>query len=287
MGRDRSKYDKDRIQRLGLVVQKSTLEGWREEPAAMNDSKKGGRFVYPDSLMETLAGLKQYFRRTYRDLQGLMMWLKAERVPHYSTINRRISRLKLKPDAGCSDNAELVADGTGIKVSSRGDRTRARHGAEVKGFVKLHVTCDMKTGKIVACEITDDSVHDGKCFKPMAGKPDPATRIDKIYGDGACDTRENFTFPEDPGAGACIPVRKNSSTKVNGCMAGWRAVMDQISDRTRWEARVEYGHRWLVETAFSVLKSLFGEGLMSRTFENMKRELLIRINLHNKFIEAS
>ena len=49
---------------------------------------------------------------------------------------------------------------------------------------------------------------------------------------------------------------------------------------------VEYGKRWLVESFFSVFKRWFGEYVVSRGFENMKKELVFKVGIMNMLMVA-
>lgn len=51
-----------------------------------------------------------------------------------------------------------------------------------------------------------------------------------------------------------------------------------------WAKLKGYGRRWMVETAFSTFKRLFGEHSMARSLENIARELVAKVALYNRLV---
>ena len=43
------------------------------------------------------------------------------------------------------------------------------------------------------------------------------------------------------------------------------------------------GRRWIAETAFSSIKRMFGEHVSATQFQNMLKEMMIKISLYNLF----
>ena len=42
-------------------------------------------------------------------------------------------------------------------------------------------------------------------------------------------------------------------------------------------------YRWMTETAFSSIKRMFGEHIMATKFQNMVKEMMIKVSLYNLF----
>jgi hypothetical protein len=55
----------------------------------------------------------------------------------------------------------------------------------------------------------------------------------------------------------------------------------------RRDARVGYGQRWQVESAFSRHKRLFGSALRARTWRTQKTECALRALTHNAMLLAA
>jgi hypothetical protein len=63
-----------------------------------------------------------------------------------------------------------------------------------------------------------------------------------------------------------------------------RIVLEQLKDFEKWRVRVNYGSRWMAETAFSSLKRMFGEYVSAKKFPNMVKETILKASLYNLFI---
>jgi hypothetical protein len=52
----------------------------------------------------------------------------------------------------------------------------------------------------------------------------------------------------------------------------------------RWKQLKDAGRRWIAEIAFSSLKRVLGEDLLSKKFKAQKVEAGLKVMLYNKFI---
>lgn len=48
---------------------------------------------------------------------------------------------------------------------------------------------------------------------------------------------------------------------------------------------MSYGHRWVAESAFSVIKRMFGEYVTARNYQNMVKEMFLKISMYNMFVD--
>lgn len=48
----------------------------------------------------------------------------------------------------------------------------------------------------------------------------------------------------------------------------------------KWKKKRKYGYRWIAETIFSSLKGMFGEHVNATKFQNMVKEMLIKVSLY-------
>ncbi|GIU71814.1 MAG: hypothetical protein KatS3mg003_1293 [Candidatus Nitrosocaldaceae archaeon] len=143
-----------------------------------------------------------------------------------------------------------------------------------RGFIKMHIAVDIKNKKIIALEITREDVHDNKKFKDLIDNID--AKIDKVIVDGAYDSNDNFNYLTDKGIEPVIRVRSNSI--INNSIRDMH-VLDQLSDYTRWKHKHDYGKRWIAESVFSSFKRMFGEYIKSVRWDNMVKELMVKITL--------
>jgi hypothetical protein len=162
-----------------------------------------------------------------------------------------------------------------------------------KGYLKIHVTVNVKTNKKILSmmQITDDEhVHDSNALPELvddAIKSDKKITIGKLFADGAYDNNNIFRFLADNGIMPCIKVRKNAKV-------GWKkgrnilrnlSVLVQKNDLQKWKDNsVSYGKRWIVETVFSCIKRMFGEYVYSVKLKNMIQEMMLKASLYNKLI---
>src|SRR5215210_8378088 len=143
----------------------------------MNENKKGRKFIYPDSFILVIGYVRLYFHLPYRQTEGIIKATGKNLPSHpsYSQINRRINNLDIDSGRSSSeldgDNDDLIiaVDSTGIKVTNRGqwmaDKWNIKN--KKKGYLKIHVAVNTKTREILALEVTDERVHDGKVMDKL------------------------------------------------------------------------------------------------------------------------
>jgi len=106
----------------------------------------------------------------------------------------------------------ITLDGSGIKVFNRGEWIR--HKWKVKrGYLKIHIAVDVKRKKILASEVTDEKVVDGRMLQPPVEEASKKGKITKAIGDGAYDTKSNFRYLDAKKIKPVIKVRKNASSR--------------------------------------------------------------------------
>jgi hypothetical protein len=157
-----------------------------------------------------------------------------------------------------------------------------------KGYLKIHVAVNIKTKEILALEeVTDEKVNDGRMLKKLINHvlDNRSIMIESVLADGAHDTNTNFQFLEQKGITTGIKVRKNSIISVRNNSLRNREVRLQTKDDDllKWKAKRKYGHRWIAETAFSTIKRTFGEFVSATKFQNMVKEMMIKVSLYNLF----
>jgi hypothetical protein len=157
-----------------------------------------------------------------------------------------------------------------------------------KEYLKLHIAVNVKNKKILSMKVTDEHVHDSKALPELIEniiKSDNMVSIGKLFGDGAYDSNNIFSFLSDNGIQSCIKVRKNSRVRwKKGNTLRNLAVLDQKSDLQGWKDSVSYRRRWIVETVFSCIKRMFGEYVYSIKLKNMIQEMMLKASLYNKMI---
>jgi len=146
---------------------------------------------------------------------------------------------------------------------------------------------NIKTKQILALEVTDEKVHDGKVMKQLIEQVlnnHHNIKIKSFIGDGAYDSNENFKYLKEKRIGPIIKVKNelyrfiHENNKIRN-----REVQLQTKDYHKWKKKRKYGQRWMVETAFSSIKRMFGECVSAIKFQNMVKEMIIKVSLYNLF----
>ena len=276
------------MKRGEILLDLRILDRWNDELERMNKGKEGGQYVYPEIFIRLLGYVRVLFHLPLRQTEGFLKALRRFdsriHVPDYSTIDRRVNRLGIKLDEeDYGDDIVLAVDGSGIKVSNRGEWIR--HKWKVKrGYLKIHIAVDTKRKKILALKVTDEKVGDGRMLQPLVEEASKKAKIAKTIGDGAYDTKSNFRYLAENGIEPVIKVRKNSSGKARGCMPRKLAAQEYLQDPETWKREHGYGQRWMAETVFSSYKRTFGEHVSAKTMRNMTNELMLKASLYNLFI---
>ena len=289
---DWPRYNESLVIRGEILLDLNLLHSWEDELNQMNRAKEGGRYQYPHSLIEMQAFIKAYFHLPYRQLEGLTRalsrWEPKLRAPDYTTTWRRVDALTidLEPRLDPDERVTIAVDASGIKVADRGEWMRTKWRRR-RGFLKIHIAVDVKTKQIVALEVTDERIGDGRMLEPLVEQAEEHCRIVRVILDGAYDSRRNFSYLSGKGIDPAIRVRKNSSRRARGCPARKRVVLEYLRDPEEWKRRVGYGRRWMAETAFSTFKRMFGEHVTARKYPNMVREMMLKASLYNLFMSLN
>ncbi len=279
------------MKRGEILLDLRILDKWDDELDAMNEGKEGGQYVYPEVFIQLLGCMRLLFHLPLRQTEGFMKALKRFdsriQVPDYSTINRRVNKLDIKLDEeDYGDDIVLAVDGSGVKVSNRGEWMR--HKWKVKrGYLKIHIAVDVKRKKILALKVTDEKTGDGRMLQPLVEEASKKRKIAKTIGDGAYDTKSNFRYLDARKIEPVIKVRKNASTRANGCMPRKLVAQEYLQDPDTWKRTHGYGQRWMAETVLSSYKRTFGEYASAKTMRNMANELMLKASLYNLLIELT
>ena len=131
-------------------------------------------------------------------------------------------------------------------------------------------------------------MHDGNQLKHLVD--DMIIKNNRIVeitlADGSYDSNKNFRYLSFNGIIPAIKVRQNAicSRKTNHYLRNL-SVIAQNNDFDKWKDSVSYGgKRWIAETVFSCIKRRFGEYVSAIKFDNMVKEIMIKISLYNWFI---
>jgi len=194
-------------------------------------------------------------------------------------------KVDLAASVALDKDVTIAVDSSGIKVSNRGEWLHKKWRVQ-RGFIKIHIAVDTKTKQILAVEVTKEDVGDGRMLKRLVDGSASKAALKGVVADGTYDSKSNFRMLSDRGIDALIRVRKNASLKGEGCMPRKFAVALQLGNPD-WRRKRGYGCRWMVESAFSSIKRVFGEYICAVKWPNIVKELLLKASIYNLFMKMN
>ncbi len=171
-------YNQSLVKRGEILFSYDFLDIWDADLARMNENKKGKKYKFPDSFILIICHIKVYLHLPYRQTEGIIKATIGKSIledkqpsPSYSQICRRTNKLYIDINSSIYDDDDVVIiaeDSTGIKVTNRGQWMQDKWNVKnKKGYLKIHVAVNIKTKQILALEVTDEKVHDGKVMKQL------------------------------------------------------------------------------------------------------------------------
>jgi hypothetical protein len=134
-------------------------------------------------------------------------------------------------------------------------------------------------------EVTSEEVHDGKMLSKLvdnaSSAADGGNHVKGILADGMYDSNNNFRYLSKNHIKPGIKTRSNSKIRPTNCQARNMSVIRQQANLKIWKRRVNYGYRWMAETAVSSIERMFCEYITSRKFPNMVKEICLKSTLYN------
>ena len=285
-------YNQSLVRQGEILFSYDFLDIWDDDLARMNDNKKGKKYKFPDSFILIIGYIRVYFHLPYRQTEGIIKATVSKRLPtdkqpSYSQICRRTNKLDITSNRLDDDNDGIIIaiDSTGIKVTNRGQWMQDKWNIGKKGYLKIHVAVDINTKELLALEVTDEKLHDGKVMEQLVEQvlENKNIKIKSVLADGAYDSNRNFKYLQKKKIQPGIKVKKNSIISCKNNKIRNREVSSQIKDLFKWKKKRKYGHRWMAETVFSSIKRMFGEYVSATRFQNMVKEMMMKVSLYNLF----
>ena len=278
--RNWKEYNVKLIKRGEYYINPCFLETWLEEIKEANFGKVGEPFLYPNSLIEFLAVLKSK-GFDYRALEGIIKAL-SKRLNNFpvicfSQIRRRMLALPVSFDVK-SNELVVGADGSGIKVSNRGDWIREAWNIR-RGWIKVVILGDAK-GNIVDVRIGNENLDERSSARGMLRKN--SKNIKKALMDGLHDCEDTFDLCDELDIEAGIKIRENANDEGLGARPREVRLYKSIGYK-RWAKEKDYGMRWpSTEGIFSAVKGIFGESVKSHKTRNMYHEAKLKFWSYQK-----
>ncbi|MCX6677518.1 MAG: IS5 family transposase [Methanothrix sp.] len=284
------------VRRGELYFSFEFLDSWATDIAQMNEGKVGRRYEFPEPFIQHLMMLHIILNASYRSLEGMVRklstYIPAIQPIDYTTIWKRGTKLDLElSDTIVESNEPVVIaiDSSVIKVTNRGEWMREVWKVH-RGWIKVHIAVNVKTKEVVGIEVTDEKVGDSRMFGPLIDQSKEilhGRKIEQADADGAYDTREAFNKLAENNIMPAIKIRSNTSTKARGSPLRAKHAREYLEMGYKsWKKKYDYGKRWAVEGAFSLVKRIMGESVSATKTENMFHEVGLKFKFANILINA-
>ena len=272
--RNWKEYTEHLIKRGEHYFNPKFLDNWFDEINEMNSKKVGQPYTYPDSMIEFLGIIKSK-GFDYRSLEGMVRVFSRLLGPFpvisFSQIRRRIKKLQLSFQPK-SKNLVVGCDGTGVKVSNRGEWMREKWKIK-RGWIKVVIMGDV-SGNIVDIRIGNENLDEKSASRGMIRKNKSC--IDKVLMDGFHDCGDTFDLCKQEKIESAIKIRENATGKGLNKRAEETRLYQELGYKS-WAEHKEYGMRWpATEGIFSAVKRIFGENVQSHTKTNMYQEARLK-----------
>jgi len=148
-----------------------------------------------------------------------------------------------------------------------------------RDWLKIHITCGVKTNVVTAVEVTDAHAGDPHYFKPLVEATGRNFTMRQISADKAYLSNNNLQTAVDNHAMPYIAFKANSK--------GGRGSSDLFKKMFHFYSYNQerfmqnYHKRSNVESTFHMIKAKFGDSLRSKTERAQINEALCKILCHN------
>lgn len=278
--RDWKAYSEELVVRGEFLLELDWVKSWDNELIEMNVGKRGAPYIFPESLIKLQAVWNQWV--DFRGVEGITRKLREfdliQEYNDFSTINRRVNQIEAEIILPQKGTISVSTDGSGCKMTNRGDYRETKYGKKRKKFVKVTISADPIKKKLLSVDVSIDG--EGKSEPEVAiGHLEELIKkgfdIDKFWGDGSFDVNNLFDILDKYGIDSAIKIRRNAIIDPGG---SWRRQMEVIKYRKKrykkWAKEKQYGKRWVgTEGFFSAVKRKFAENTRSRRLDHLCHEV--------------
>jgi len=270
--------------RITLWISEDAINSW----AHLGLRERGGKIEYSDLAIKTCLTLKQVFHLKLRQTEGFVSSLFevmniGKKAPDYSTLSRRAGSLQIELKATKrKGNIDIIVDSTGLKVYGEGEWKVRRYGwSKHRTWRKLHIGINGETQEIIAEELTENSKSDAEVTGDLLNEVE--YQINSFTGDGAYDKKNVRKELCKRKIKEIIPPQENAVESIDSVLKERNKAIKSIDKigRKKWKKKVKYHKRSLVEVAMFRYKTIIGDKISARKFDNEKTEVRINCSILN------
>ncbi len=252
-----------------------------------------GRPRLPMADMVYTAALKVYSgfsaRRFDSDVREAHRKGYIDTAPSFSSVNRYIADPALAPIITAlieESAAPLAAVESHIAFDSSGfstcrfDRWFDHKWGKAKSkrhWLKAHIAVGVMTNIVAAVEVTPSNANDSPMLPVLLERTARRFGIDKVSADKAYLSDANLRHIEEIGAVPCIPFKSNTTGQGS---PRWRRLYSYFMLNGD-EFNRHYHKRSNAETAFSMVKTKFGDSVRAKSETGQVNEVLLKLLCHN------
>jgi len=168
-------------------------------------------------------------------------------------------------------------------VLRAGRRSRQRH------WPKLTAVADTATHLYLSARATRGPSQDAPHLRPAAREAARNHPIATLLADAGYDSEDNHAYPREHLGVRSTVIALNRRGTRKWPPTKYRRQMVRRFRRKPPGSRYQraYGQRWQVESAFSRTKRLLGSALRATAWANQRKELLLRVIVHNLMLLAA
>lgn len=280
-------YNEQLVKRGEYLLDTKFVENWQKELDIMNQNKLGAPYQFPNTFIE-LQAIWHAKKIPYRMIEGITRRLmELGGIPaydDYSTINRRVNKLKCSLALPTTNHLTLFSDGTGLRAVEGGEYLREKYGKKNRRWIQVIILGDPESKEPVSFEVNlvqDSELDSAK--RQLAELNNKKVKVEQFGGDGTYDEIALWNWLYYNGIEPIIKPDKNAITP-----SGSRARDRNVSERndigfTLWSRDHGYGDRWpATEGIFSAVKRIFGEEVHAKSELGMLQEAKIKFWAYQK-----
>jgi len=240
------------------------------------------------SVYKTYCGFSS--RRFSTDLREAHANGLIRRVPHFNSVNRYLSDPELTEvlkNLVTVSSLPLKAVETDFAVDSSGFSTsrfvrwyNKKYGRETdnREWVKCHLMVGVRTKIVTSVDVSGWTANDTTYFVPLVERTAEHFQLREVSADKAYLSRKNLKAVERAGGTPYVPFKSNTVPPNDDSVWSKMYSVFMLNRETFLE---HYHKRSSVESAFSMVKAMFGDSLRSKSDTGQINEALCKILAHN------